>query len=115
MKGFRRSAAAALALMLIVAPGGVGFGLSATLAAAHPAPDSFADLAEKLLPAVVNISTTQTVKPEQHSEREHTTPELPQFPPGSPFEEFFKDFFNRNHPHSGEPQAETHKATSLGS
>ena len=38
MKGFRRSAAAALALMLIAAPGGVGFGLSATLAAAHPAP-----------------------------------------------------------------------------
>src|SRR5271170_1079808 len=117
MKGFRRSAAAALALMLIVAPGGVGFGLSATLAAAHPAPDGFADLAEKLLPSVVNISTTQTVKPEQHSEK--SSPDLPQFPPGSPFEEFFKDFFNRNHPQGGSgnnhPEAETHKATSLGS
>jgi serine protease Do len=32
-------------------------------AAARPAPDSFADLAEKLLPSVVNISTTQTLKP----------------------------------------------------
>ena len=117
MKGFRWSAAAALALMLIAAPGGVGFGLSATLAAAHPAPDGFADLAEKLLPSVVNISTTQTVKPEQHSEK--SSPELPQFPPGSPFEEFFKDFFNRNHPQGGSgnnhPEAETHKATSLGS
>ena len=48
-------------------------------------PDSFADLAEKLMPSVVNISTTQTVKT--------TTNQLPfQFPPGSPFGEMFKDF-----------------------
>ena len=60
-------------------------------AAARPAPDSFADLAERLLPSVVNISTTQTVKSEHG--REHSGPEMPQFPPGSPFEEFFRDFF----------------------
>jgi serine protease Do len=108
----RRSVVLALALVLTAAPSGwTNFGVSR--AEARGAPDSFADLAEKLLPAVVNISTTQTVKPEQHSER--NTPELPQFPPGSPFEEFFKDFFNKQHPHSGEPEAETHKATSLGS
>ena len=48
-------------------------------------PESFADLAEKLMPSVVNISTTQTVKTTQHT--------LPfQFPPGSPFEDLFKDF-----------------------
>ena len=48
-------------------------------------PDSFANLAEKLMPSVVNISTTQTVR--------STTNQLPfQFPPGSPFGEMFKDF-----------------------
>ena len=47
------------------------------------APGSFADLAEKLMPSVVNISTTTTV----------TTKSNPfpfQFPPGSPFEDMFK-------------------------
>ena len=52
---------------------------------ANAAPNSFADLAELLMPSVVNISTTQTVKTK--------TNQLPfQFPPGSPFEEMFKDF-----------------------
>ena len=52
---------------------------------AKSAPNSFADLAEKLMPSVVNISTTQTVKT--------TTNQFPfQFPPGSPFGEMFKDF-----------------------
>ena len=52
---------------------------------AKPVPDSFADLAEKLMPSVVNISTTQTVRT--------TTNQFPfQFPPGSPFGEMFKDF-----------------------
>ena len=87
-------------------------------AAARPAPDSFADLADRLLPSVVNISTTQTVKADQHTERgDSDNPDMPQFPPGSPFEEFFKDFFNKA-PHSGgnsHPEAETRKATSLGS
>jgi serine protease Do len=73
-------------------------------AAARSAPASFADLAEKLLPAVVNISTTQAVKKRDRG------PEIPQFPPGSPFEEFFKDFFDRNRPDSA-----PRKATSLGS
>jgi len=52
---------------------------------ANAVPDSFANLAEKLMPSVVNISTTQTVKT--------TTNQFPfQFPPGSPFGEMFKDF-----------------------
>ena len=63
-----------------------------------PVPDSFADLADKLMPSVVNISTTQTVRT--------TTNQFPfQFPPGSPFGEMFKDF---------ERPAER-KASSLGS
>ena len=48
-------------------------------------PDSFADLAENLMPSVVNISTTTTI----------TTQSNPfpfQFPPGSPFEDMFKEF-----------------------
>ena len=63
-----------------------------------PIPDSFADLAERLMPSVVNISTTQTIKT--------TGNQLPfQFPPGSPFEEMFKDF----------NQPTERKASSLGS
>ena len=61
-------------------------------------PSSFADLAEKLMPSVVNISSTQTIKT--------TINPFPfQFPPGSPFEDMFKEF-NR--------QTER-KATALGS
>lgn len=47
-------------------------------------PDSFADLSEKLLPAVVNVYTTQNIQ--VNSRRNNN------FPPGSPFEEFFKRF-----------------------
>ncbi len=62
------------------------------------APESFADLAEKLMPSVVNISTTQTIRT--------TTNQFPfQFPPGSPFEEMFKDF----------QRPTERKASSLGS
>ena len=48
-------------------------------------PSSFADLAEKLMPSVVNISTTTTVKTQ-------TNPFPFQFPPGSPFGDMFKEF-----------------------
>ena len=86
-------------------------------AAARPAPDGFADLAEKLLPSVVNISTQQNLKAErgQGHEHEHAGPEIPQFPPGSPFEEFFRDFFEHGMPKGGRPEAQPRKATSLGS
>jgi serine protease Do len=62
-------------------------------AVARPAPDSFADLAAKLLPAVVNVSSTQTMTAQNMP---NAGPEMPMFPPGSPFEQFFKDFLNRN-------------------
>ena len=66
---------------------------------AKDAPSSFADLAERLMPSVVNISTTTTV----------TTNGNPfpgfKFPPGSPFEDMFKEF--------GTPQ--TRKSSALGS
>ena len=61
-------------------------------------PESFADLAEKLMPSVVNISTTQTVVT-------NSNPFPFQFPPGSPFEDMFKEF--------GAPQER--KSSALGS
>jgi len=61
-------------------------------------PNSFADLAEKLMPSVVNISSTQTIKT-------NANPFPFQFPPGSPFEDMFKEF---NKPTE-------RKATALGS
>ena len=55
-------------------------------------PYSFANLSEKLLPAVVNISSTQKA-PEVNLQE---VPEgLPHFPEGSPFENFFEDFLQR--------------------
>jgi len=61
-------------------------------------PSSFADLAEKLLPSVVNIATTTTVTT-------RTNPFPFEFPPGSPFEDMFRDF--------GTPQKR--KTSALGS
>ncbi len=61
-------------------------------------PSSFADLAEKLMPSVVNISSTQTFKTSGN-------PFPFQFPPGSPFEDMFKEF----------NQPTERKATALGS
>ena len=62
-------------------------------------PGSFADLAERLMPSVVNISTSQTVVT-----KSNPFPGF-EFPPGSPFEDMFKDF--------GTPQKK--KAYALGS
>ena len=74
------------------------FIINFSFAYAKPVPESFADLAEKLMPSVVNISTTQTVRT--------TTNQFPfQFPPGSPFGEMFKDF----------ERPTERKASSLGS
>ena len=52
---------------------------------AQNVPESFADLAERLMPSVVNISTTQTIVT-------NVNPFPFQFPPGSPFEDMFKEF-----------------------
>ena len=103
---------AVLRSLMSGARAGAGFFLVASLLLTVPAgpaaargPDGFADLAEKLLPAVVNISSTQVSR-----ERAQRGPEIPQFPPGSPFEEFFRDFLDRNR-----PDAPPRRVTSLGS
>ncbi len=67
-------------------------------------PASFADLAEGLSSAVVNISTTQKMVIPQDF------PEIPQFPEGSPFEDFFEEFMDRRG--GGTPRP---PASSLGS
>ena len=92
-----RAGAAAVVLTLAVP----GIGMLAPAAEARSAPESFADLAAKLLPAVVNISTSQTVA----ARTERGAPDMPQFPPGSPFERFFRDFMERNRPPGGPPGA----------
>ena len=66
------------------------------------APATFADLAARLLPTVVNIATTQTLKPAA------ATPGLPNIPPGSPLADLFKDFLGNG------PSLPRH-VTSLGS
>lgn len=61
-------------------------------------PDGIADVAEQVIDAVVNISTKQTV--------DMNAGAMPQLPPGSPFEEFFEEFFkNRRGPNGGAPGA----------
>jgi len=88
-----RRAAACLCLIL------------ASSALADPVPDPFAELAHRLLPSVVNISTSQNAKPE--------APVRPPAEPGpaSPFDEFFKDFFD----HQGGGAPHGRKAIALGS
>ena len=49
-------------------------------------PNSFADLAERLTPSVVNISTTMVIEGQGNN--------FPKFPPGSPFEDFLEEFRN---------------------
>jgi serine protease Do len=110
-KLLRVVARATFAALLFAAPA-AAVSTAPTPAYARPAPDSFADLAAKLLPSVVNISTTQTLKT---AGGDLGGPDAPQFPPGSPFEEFFHDFLERNLPKGEHPELAPRKATSLGS
>ncbi len=81
ISGFMAGLLLIAALMLLT--------FSVAPAVARGAPDSFADLAERLSPAVVNISTSQTVAARAGRERPRGLPE------GSPFEDFFDDFMER--------------------
>jgi serine protease Do len=87
-----------------------GFGAAALMLMLAPAssqirgPNSVAPVAEKLIDAVVNISTSQTLKGPEGVP-------LPKVPKGAPFEEFFEDFFNRK----GGRAPSDRKVSSLGS
>jgi serine protease Do len=85
---------------------GLGLGLAlapALQVEARGAPESFADLAEQISPSVVNITTTSVVAA--------STGDTPMVPPGSPFEDFFKDFMGPNGQGGNEPQ----RSEALGS
>jgi len=97
LRSFRTFAISALAA------GAVAIGMVSAPIQTFAAPGSFADLAEDLSPAVVNISTISRV--------EVRRPNIPQFGPGSPFEEFFKPFQDRD----DEDEPREREARSLGS
>jgi serine protease Do len=89
-----RAGLGAAALMLMLAPA----------SSQMRGPASVAPVAEKLIDAVVNISTSQTMKGPEGVP-------LPRVPKGAPFEEFFEDFFNRK----GGRSPSDRKVSSLGS
>ena len=91
----RMAAAALLGLTLAMA--------APTAADARGAPESFAELAEQVSPSVVNITTSTTV--------ETSAGPGPVVPEGSPFEDFFRDFLDRNGPDGGPPR----RSSALGS
>jgi serine protease Do len=102
----RRIGAVALAAVVAASP---------MLAVPMPAfaaagPASVADLASQLMDSVVNISTSQTVGGDDNQGGDDATPQLPQVPPGTPFEEFFNEFF-KNKKGDNKPR----KTASLGS
>jgi serine protease Do len=109
-----RSARATSVALAVAFASPLAIGVPTISVYARPAPDSFADLATKLLPAVVNISSTQQVQ----ASLGNPGPEIPMFPPGSPFEQFFKDFLNRNRPGGkgdAQPVPPERRMQSLGS
>ena len=84
----------------------LAFAMAQSLAVeARGAPESFADLADKVSPAVVNITTSTVIA--QAADRR------PQLPEGSPFEDFFRDFMDRGN--RGGEQAPPRRGQALGS
>jgi serine protease Do len=77
---------------------------AAPVRATSATPSGFEDLAEKLLPTVVNVSTSTKPKPVATERPE--MPQIPDLPQGTPFDQFFKDFYDqyRNAP---SPQEKT--------
>ncbi len=100
---WRRGAALVAFLGLVLVLAG-----PAVQAQPMPPAEGFADLVEAVAPAVVNISTSRESDGVEGPEFP-----VPQFPPGSPFEDFFREFFDREQrPNPEEPRPET---SSLGS
>jgi len=80
--------------------------LTAAQPAAARGPENIADVAEQVIDAVVNISTSQKIDPR--------VTELPDVPPGSPMEEFFDQFFKNRRGGGGNEQT-PRRVNSLGS
>ncbi|MGI3167462.1 Do family serine endopeptidase [Pseudooceanicola sp. 200-1SW] len=81
--------------------------LLAQAISARALPESFADLAEKISPAVVNITTSTTVTA--------GTGPAPIVPEGSPFEDFFREFQDRNGGGGNGGEARPRRSQALGS
>jgi serine protease Do len=92
--------AAAIAAAIVVLP--------ASMAAAR-GPENIADVAEQVIDAVVNISTSQKVDARMGN--------MPDLPPGSPMEEFFEEFFKNRRGPGGQGDADRapRRINSLGS
>ncbi|MEJ5154079.1 Do family serine endopeptidase [Gluconobacter wancherniae] len=79
-------------------------------------PSSFADLADRLLPSVVNVSTSAVLKPGKDGDSGPDAsspdgPQVPEFPPGSPLQKFFHDYMN----HKPAPNRPPRRMQALGS
>jgi serine protease Do len=98
----RGALAAVLTVMVIILP-------AATSPALARGPDAIADIAESVIDAVVNVSTSQTVDAKPGA--------MPQLPPGSPFEEFFDEFFKNRRGQGENPDRDRtpRRVNSLGS
>jgi serine protease Do len=92
------AAIAAIAAAIIILP---------ARPAAARGPENIADVAEQVINAVVNVSTSQKV--DSHIGN------LPDLPPGSPMEKFFDDFFKHHHGDNNDGDSEPHRVNSLGS
>ena len=88
---------------LMAATAAVALVLTPALSFAQGAPAGFADLAEIVSPSVVNITTTTII--EARADRS------PMLPEGSPLEDMFRDFMDRD----GAPPGQAERANALGS
>ncbi len=133
---FRMSSYKRHARIAAICLGALSFGALTAAPADARGPDGIADVAEKVISAVVNISTSQTVdarggagggnegQNRNNRQSENNRPggdnnergATPQLPPGSPFEEFFDDFFKNRRPgDKGGGNQQARKVSSLGS
>jgi len=100
----RRNTPVGCATLIVVAL--IGWVLP-SYSAIVPPEHTFADVVERITPAVVNISTTKSVRRGQGSQEFP----FPQPPPGSPFEDFFREFFDQDRA----PEDAPRRTASLGS
>ena len=98
------SAQGSLWLGMLVLLALFAFSVALSPVQAQDRPVSFADLAEEVSPAVVNITTSTTVAAQMDRS-------FPQLPEGAPFQDFFNEFFNRD----GQQQPRPRQSQSLGS
>jgi len=92
--------------LAIFAAAAIALPMPASSASLH-GPDAISDVAEAVIDAVVNISTKQTVDMKNNA--------MPQLPPGSPFEEFFDEFFKNRKGQGGQGGETPRRVNSLGS